>query len=195
MNGFFTRLAPALLAACLAACNTVTAPSPMGEEVFPLVVENWEGRWHAAEGYMDVEVTHPARGLLRITIPEGDEQDVLDVQLRQSGTWLFASVTERDFNDSQGLGGPDGEKESETYLWARIRMDGNVIIAWRPSPEVFSRLVNEGLLPGTVADGDVALDALAPGDYARLASGELGFVFDCDNPIALFRAEGFSSPE
>lgn len=195
-----------LAAVSLEACDTVTSPVPLGEKPAVLEAEEWEGRWTNADGYLDLVVTDAANGLVRIAyedVPE-DECREMELQLRTSGEWTFFSVTEADFERSEGLAsspcaptrsatttdvGPAGESGSASYLWGRVRLSDNAIYAWGPDPGVFVRLVNQGHLPGTVDEGNVVLGPLSTEHYEVIISGSQGVVLDWENPLVLYRVK------
>ena len=198
-------LALPLAALSLAACETVTSPVPLGEKPAVLETAAWEGRWANADGHLDLLVTDAANGLVRIAyndIEDGDCKD-MELQLRTSGEWTFFSVTEEDFERSEGLASspcspvsstgsglaPGEESGSASYLWGRVRLSDNAIYAWGPDPEAFVRLVSAGRLPGTVDEGSVVLGLLSPEHYELIISGSEGVVLDWEDPLVLYRQQ------
>lgn len=194
------RLLLVPLLVCLGACDTVTSPTPMGTSVLQLEAADWDGRWSNAEGDMDVTVTDPAKGLIHVEFPDGDHLRVLDLQLRTAGAWTFVSTTEDEFDKSQGLGdsaddNDPGSGAAEGFLWARIKKDGDMIIAWVPDAKAFAALVEQQRLPGSVEEGHVALGKLQAADYAKITAGELGMVLDWENPAVLYRLKASEAPD
>lgn len=201
-------LAFVLVALSLAACETVTSPVPLGEQPASLDASQWEGRWANADGYLDLVVTDAANGLVRIAYDDADEGECkeMQLQLRTSGEWTFFSVTEEDFERSEGLASspcspvgsspsalesaaeaPGAEPAPSRYMWGRVRLADNAIYAWGPEPEAFVRLVSAGRLPGTVDEGSVVLGPLGPEHYALIISGSEGVVLDWEEPLVLYR--------
>ena len=181
-----------VLAMTLTACEMVTSPAPLGEKPVAIEAEEWVGRWSNADGHLDVSVLDAAKGLVTIEFDEDDKTHSLVLQLREAAGWTFVSVTERDFNHSQGLGesaleGSAGKPVLDAFLWARIVKNGDSIIAWSPAPEPFVVLVEKGLLPGHVDEGSVALGAMSDEHYRIMTSGEHGVVLDWENPMVLYR--------
>jgi hypothetical protein len=203
-----TNLALVLVALSLAACETVTSPVPLGEKPATLDAGQWEGRWANADGYLDLVVTDAANGLVRIAYDDVEEGECkeMQLQLRTSGEWTFFSVTEEDFERSEGLASapcrPVGSGQSELesaavapgaepaptrYMWGRVRLADNAIYAWGPEPKAFVRLVSAGRLPGTVDEGSVVLGPLGAEHYALIISGSEGVVLDWEDPLVLYR--------
>lgn len=198
-----SRLLLLLLASLvLGACNTVTSPVPVGEEPAALDASDWNGRWENAEGYMDLTVVDAANGLVHISYDDDGECEELDVQLRTSGDWVFFNVTEKDFEESEGLASSpcspahaheDGawsapDPDAGGYFWGRVIQRDSSIVAWAPAPEVFVRLVEQGRLPGTVEDGSVVLGPLSEQHYEIIISGAGGVAMDWEQPLVLYRA-------
>lgn len=184
------RLVLASLALFVAACDMVSSPTPLGEKSHAIKAQEWDGRWFDSNGYVDLSVVDGANGLMKMTVVDQGESDTLDLQLREGFGWVFANAREAEYFDSQGL-----EIEGAGYLWARIVKDENVIRAWRPDPEVFARLVTEGLIPGHVEDGDVVLGALTNQHYNAIVSGSHGIVLEWEDPIVLYRYQSGKAPE
>lgn len=196
------KLALACIAAVLGACDTVTSPVPLGQQSAAIEAGDWQGRWYNAEGDLDLEVIDGPAGLVRIAYDDDGEFREMDLQLRTAGEWTFASVTEKDFEESEGLATspcspveapatdvPECEEQPRAYLWARIEMNPDAIIAWSPDAEVFVRLVESGLLPGTVSEGSVVLGSLTAEHYQIITSSAHGVVLDWEHPMVFFRAK------
>ena len=82
---------------------------------------------------------------------------------------------------------PECEDVAPSYLWARIEHGDDAIIAWAPDSVVFARLVEAGLLPGAVEEGNVVLGALKPEHYRIITTGSHGVVLDWEQPMVLYR--------
>lgn len=186
----------------LGACDSVTSPVPLGEEPAALNASDWNGRWENATGYMDITVVDAANGLVHISYDDDGECEELDVQLRTSGEWIFFNVTERDFEESEGLASSPcspahvhqegvhqaADEDAGGYFWGRVIQRDTSIIAWAPSPEAFVRLVETGRIPGTVDGGSVVLGPLGEAHYQTMISGSAGVVLDWEQPLVLYRA-------
>ena len=197
-----TTLALAATALLLAACDTVTSPVPLGEKPAVIKAENWQGRWFNAEGHLDITVVDAGNGLVRIRYDDDGEQEEMDLELRTANDWIFFNVTEQGFEESEGLASspcspaqipkpdlPECEEQPRGYMWGRIRHTDNALISWSPRPEVFVRLVEQGLIPGTVEEGSVVLGPLSSEHYEIITSGSHGIVLDWENPMVLYRSK------
>lgn len=195
------RLIGAVAAVLLAACDTVSSPVPLGEIPATVDAEHWDGRWHNAEGHIDVTVTDGANGLVRIGYEDNGDYGEMDLEVRRSGDWIFVNVTEKDFAESEGLATspctpaeapqpdlPECDDVPPSYLWARVSHRDNAIIAWVPDAEAFVRLVEDRLLPGTAEDGSVVLGPLDSGHYRIITSGSHGVLLDWEHPMVLYRS-------
>lgn len=196
-----------LSALALSACDTVSSPTPLGLEPAAIEAEEWAGRWFNAEGHLDLEVVDAANGLLRVRYDDDGEQREMDLQLRSAAGWTFANVTEEDFEESEGLASspcspaetprpdiPECEEQPHAYLWARVERNTDAIIAWSPDAEAFVRLVEAGLVPGTVEEDDVTLGPLTAEHYEIITSSDHGVVLDWEHPMVLYRFPPGESP-
>jgi hypothetical protein len=187
----------AIAALLLTACETVTSPVPVGETPAVIEATDWNGRWGNADGHLDLTVVDGSAGTVHVTYVEEGEVKELDLSVRESGGWLFVNVTEADFNDSQGLGesAADAAAAQPSYLWSRILLRDNLMIGWNPDPEIFVRLVEQQILPGTIDEGSVVLGPLTPEHYRIITSGSHGVVLDWESPMVLYRIEPEASAE
>ena len=170
----------ALLLSLAAGCSAVYAPAPVGERPHAAAPDEWEGVWIHGDGAVAVSVVDETNGTIRLGwIEAGDEMErkTLDVVLRESGDWVFASAR-------------DPEKDGSPWLWGRLKKDGARALLWAPDTGRFRALVEQGALPGSVGekDGEVLLGELRPADYEAIRAGANGVLFDWDDPI-LFRRE------
>lgn len=195
------RLIAAAAAVLLAACDTVTSPVPLGEEPAVIDAAQWEGRWHNAERYIDVKVVDAANGIVHLGYEDDGDYEELDLEVRRSGDWLFVNVTERDFEESEGLATspcspaetsrpdlPECADAPPSYLWARVKNSNGAVMVWAPDPAVFARLVDTSVLPGMVEEGNVVLGSLEPEHYRVITTGSHGVVLDWEHPMVLYRA-------
>lgn len=163
-----------------AGCDYVVSSKPVGESPLVLEESEWKGTWLHGDGPLTVRIAEAQEGRLEVAwIEEKDDALVLEsvsAQLRTSGDWIFASFT-----------GIDDELDKEGYLWGRLERDEDRLLLWWPRPERFRRLVEEGLLPGEVDDGDVVLGELGEQHLAIIGSEEHGVLFAWDEPMTFQR--------
>lgn len=171
-----------LLVLSLCACSVVYATKPLGEKPKNILAEEskWEGTWVHPEGSLTVAVTEGANGLLTVGWVEKQGRDKLelvsvDVSLRESGEWTFASIKLKELSDQ------------DRYLWGRIRREDRMIIIWWPSLEEFRELVNAGRLPGTTSERDVVLGDLTSQHYGLITGETNRALFRWDEPLVLFK--------
>jgi len=181
----------------LAGCKEVTSPVPFGEQPYAADAGQWAGRWNAGEASLVISVTDAAQGRLHVRLEEpGSTPEDYDVQLRTSGEWIFASVLDTDYPENRGQddGSGEGAKSEPRYLWGRVSFGGdNELVGWDPDPAAFVRLVEAGLLPGTVDDGSVHLGELGPDQYRMITSGSQGVLLDWEHPTVFYRNTSASS--
>jgi hypothetical protein len=155
-------------------CNSVYTPRPMGAAPFPLVKSEWEGNWLYDDGFLVIRVLDESEGILQIASIEdegGLKLETQDVYMRETGSSLFASW-----------------KEDSSYIWIKVKKDGEKITAWIPDANKFKTLVREGKLPGRIVDnGDVYLDDLAPKHVEIITTETEGVLFDWQNPSIAMR--------
>jgi hypothetical protein len=168
-----------LLVLSLCGCSVVYATKPFGDKPKNIQAEKaeWEGTWVHPEDSVTVTVTDGANGLLTVAWIDGDKLKLesVDVGLRESGAWTFASMKHKELSDQ------------DRYFWGRIKREGRMILVWWPKPEEFRELVNAGRLPGFTSGRDVILGDLTLQHFG-LITGETDRVrFKWDEPLVLFK--------
>jgi hypothetical protein len=174
----------AMAAIVLPACELVESTVPMGFEPVAVSEEDWDGLWLGDEGVVAITVTDEEAGELtasflfrasRSATPP-HELDNYHVIVRRSGDWLFANTHYEDSSD---------------WLWMRVKLEGDQLIAWAPDPSAISALVSRGLLPGTIDDSGggerIILDPLTPAQDELIRSGSEGMLMAWDDPMVLMR--------
>ena len=181
-QSFYLRLGIAgLFLAIACGCNPVICKRAVGEKPAKIAAREWEGVWLGPDGAVNIKVVDSDQAVLSIAWLEDDEQGkpamkMAAVELRESGSWLFASTSEENKGHSRG------------YLWARIEKEDRKIIVWEPDGKLFAQLVNNGVIPGRLDKDDVILDEIEPQYLKMITSGELGVPFSWDKPIVFVRA-------
>lgn len=156
-------------------CNAVYSTKPVGEKSVSAAAEDWDGTWIASTMSTPVtlQVTDAQKGLLKAVWIEKMSLESCEVQLLESGEWMFGTVKDKD--------------QINLFVWGRIKKDGNQIIVWFPSVSRIKDLVQAGKLPGTVdEDGDVTLGDLKAEHLARLTNAESP-LFEWEEPLVLVR--------
>lgn len=169
-----------LISAC--GCNAVLAKRPVGEKPAKIVANDWEGKWVGADGgSLTVKVLDANKGLLKVFWLDDEDKRTpsmksADVELRESGKWLFASTNYEDNGPSRG------------YLWGRIKNEDRQMIVWIPDDKAFAPLVKSGVFPGKIEGDDIILDELKAEHLKIITSGERGVLFQWDKPAVFVKA-------
>jgi hypothetical protein len=168
-----------LLLATACGCSAVISRRQVGEKPAKIVAGDWEGDWVTTDGAVKVKVVDAEKGILKLVWLEDEKgspaMKSAEVELRESGDWLFANT--RDENKGQSRG----------YSWGRIRNEDRQIIVWLPDEKMFKQLVKDGVFPGKIAGDDVLLDELKPQHLKIITSGERGVLFSWDKPSVFVR--------
>lgn len=167
-----------LILLTICGCNPVISKRPVGEKPARIVAKEWEGNWVTTDGTVKVKVVDSEKGILKIAWSEDDRQGnpafkTAEIEVRQSGGWLFANTREED----KGRG----------YVWGRIRNEDGQIIVWSPDEKLFKQLVKEGVFPGKVAGDEVILDELKPQHLKIITSEQRGVLFSWDKPTVFVK--------
>lgn len=176
----------AILLATASGCNAVLSKRPVGETPAMIIAKDWEGEWVTTDGSVKLTVIDADKGLLKAYWLDDEKGKPMmqsaDIELRESGEWMFASINEKDTRT-------DGDKRvSKGYLWARVKNKDRQIIIWTPDDKAFTRLVTSGVFPGKINDGgSVILDELKPQHLKIITSGERGVLFEWDQPTVLMK--------
>lgn len=179
LKACYLKLAIAgLLLATACGCSSVISKRPVGEKPAKIAAKDWEGNWVGTDGAVKVKVVDADKAILRVVWLEDDQQGkptmkTAEVELRESGGWLFANTKEED----KGRG----------YVWGRIRNEDGQIIVWSPDETLFKQLMKEGVFPGKVDGDEVILDELKPQHLKIITSGERGVLFSWDKPTVFVK--------
>ncbi|PKN24583.1 MAG: hypothetical protein CVU64_21800 [Deltaproteobacteria bacterium HGW-Deltaproteobacteria-21] len=167
-----------LAALAVSGCAAVSSIEPVGERPKELIVDQWDGTWIHRNEAVTIKVLDMQKGLLRVAWVE--EQNGIfklesrDVELRESGEWIFGNVVEK--------------QEPASYYWGLVQKDEGQIAVWLPDPAQFAKLVQTGSLPGKVEkENKVILEKLAPEQLKELLSGDKGSLLDWKRPVVFFR--------
>lgn len=165
-----------LLTTC--GCNSVISRRPVGEKPARIVAKEWEGNWVTTDGAVKVKVIDAEKGTLKVFWLEDDKQGnpamkTAEVELRESGEWLFANTKEED----KGRG----------YVWGRIKNEDRQILLWIPDDKLFKQSLKDGVFPGKVDGDDVILEELKPQHLKIITSGERGVLFSWVEPTVFMK--------
>jgi hypothetical protein len=167
-----------LLLATVCGCSSVKSRRPIGEKPARIVAREWAGNWVTPDGSVEVKVIDAEKGMLKVFWLEDDNQGIpamkiAEVELRESGEWLFANTRE--------------EGKARGYLWGRIKNEDRQIIVWSPDDRLFAQYVRNGVFPGRLDGDEVILEELKPQHLKIVTSGEKGVLFSWDKPIVFIK--------
>ncbi len=175
----YSKLAIAgLLLATACGCSSVISKRPVGEKPARIVAKEWEGTWVGIDGAVNVKVVDADKAILSVAWLEDDAQGkpamkTAEVELRESGEWLFANTREED--------------KARGYIWGRIKNEDGQLIVWSPDDRSFAQCVRDGFFPGESDGNDVILEELEPQHLRIITSGEKGVLFSWDNPTVFVK--------
>ena len=175
----YSKLAIAgLLLATACACSSVISKRPVGEKPARIVAKEWEGNWVGTDGAVNVKVMDAEKGIVKVFWLEDDNKGkpgmkTAEVELRESGEWLFASTKEQD--------------KDRGYLWGHIKNEDRQIIVWPPDNRSFAQCIKDGVFPGKLDGDEVILDELKPQHLKIITSGERGVLFSWDQPTVFVK--------
>lgn len=155
---------------------------PVGERPHALTPADWVGTWIAGHDVMTVTVTDAEKGRLQVSsIGTHDGKPTLETrvaEIREFGTSLFLTLTL-----DEGL-----------RFWARIKVQGDLVLVWEPTAEGLMALGRAGKLQCRVEEGGHLLDPLSPKDLNVLTSELAGEIFRWKSPLILRRLKRPRSP-
>lgn len=159
-------------------CNAVISKHPVGEKPARIVAKDWEGNWENPDGAVTVKVVDADKGLLKVFWLEDDKQGTpamktAEIEVRESGGWLFANTRE--------------EGKNRGYHWGRITNEDRQIIVWLPDKNMFAQMVKESVFPGRVDGEDVLLEELTPRHLKIIITAEKGVLLDWDKPVVFVK--------
>ena len=165
-----------LLTTC--GCSSVISKRPVGERPAKIVAKEWEGNWLGSDGAVNVKVVDAVKSILSVAWLEDDEQGkptmkTAEVELRQSGDWLFANTRE----EGKGRG----------YIWGRIKNEDRQVLVWLPDDKLFKQLMKDGIFPGKTDGDEILLEDLESKHLKIITSGERGMVFRWDDPLVFLK--------
>ncbi len=167
----------------IGACSAVYVQEPIGAQVLRLEEEDWEGTWVAADGETAIVGVRDAEaGILWVGgLEERDGEpaiELLTVYLRdatrEGGERLLVSI-----------------EDDDRYVWGLLVRDGDYAVLYGPEIGKFRALVTEGKLPGRIGsngdDNNVYLGKLQPEHVEMILAGDVGVLFDWDDPYVFHR--------
>ncbi len=142
--------------------------------------EDWKGVWLNKEATVSIKVVDGCNGLIKIAWVDWKDNEAklecFEVQLRKSEKWVFGNVKD-----------PDGNSKN-LYLWAPIKLSGDMLIYWRPIAEKFKELGKSGKLPcREEGKSDCILGDLSPEHLKIITSQSEGPLFDWEDPFVFVR--------
>ncbi len=168
----------ALLLATVCGCSSVISRRPVGEKPARIVAKEWEGNWVTTDAAVEIKVLDAEKGNLKVFWLDDDNQGnrgmkTAEVELRESGEWLFANTQEQD--------------SDRGFIWARIKNEDRQIIIWSPNDKAFAQCVKDGVFPGKLEGDEAILDELKPQHLKIITSGERGVLFSWDQPTVFVK--------
>jgi hypothetical protein len=158
-------------------CNPVLSERPVGPKPARIIAAEWEGNWIGPDGGVAIKVMDADSAIVKVVWLEDDsgqqKMKTALVELRESGNWFFANTR--------------AEGEGNRYMWARVKKEKRQILIWEPDDKAFSKLVNDGVLPGRIDQKNVILEELDAKKLSVLQSGDYGVPFKWDDPVILVR--------
>lgn len=167
-----------LMLLAISGCSAVISKHPVGNKPARIVAKEWEGNWLTTDGTVRITVSDADKGTLKAAWVEDDKQgkpalETADIEVRESGEWLFANTREHDKNRG--------------YVWGRIRNEDGQIIVWSPDAKLIAQCVKDGVLPGKLDGDEVILEELNSKHLNILTSGERGVLFSWDKPTVFVK--------
>lgn len=157
-------------------CSAIYSTEPVGEKPCSISRQDWDGIWANKGTFFHVWVIDESNGLLRWTwIEPGGKLKVesYEVQLRQSGQWVFGNVK--------------ADEEKGLWVWGLVKREGNGLICWIPDAEKFKSLCRRGLLACTEKDGNIVLASITPEHMEIINSEREGVLYDWRDPFVFIR--------
>ena len=158
-------------------CNPVFIKRPVGPKPARIVTAEWEGNWIGPDGGVAIKVVDADPAILKVVWHEDEAgkrtMKTALVELRESGDWFIANTR--------------AEDEGSGYLWARVKKEKRQILIWEPDNKAFTKLVNDGVVPGRIDQKNVILEELTAEKLSALQSGDYGVPFKWGEPVVLMR--------
>ncbi len=157
-------------------CESVTSRYAVGQRPAVIISEEWNGEWSpdcSGEEVLRIEVKDKDKGIIRVQQIKSDTGNLeeLDCYLYTAGDWMFGNAAYK----------------SELYPFRIRNVEGSRIFVWFPDFNKFKALVEKGLLPGEVHEGEVSLDLLKPEHLELITSEKEGVLFRWGEPEVLIR--------
>ncbi len=180
-----------MLIMVVSGCSAVFSPEPIGQKPVQLQEKDWNGMWFDGETVVTIRVKDSEKGLLELAWIEGGSSELhleaIEAVLKSSGEWTFISARDEQVMSDEPEVAEKDKADEPRYLWARIDKDGHRIMMWLPNPEVFEKLVTEGILPGKVIEDGILLKPLKSEHIEIIGASSHGVVFGWDEPIVLVK--------
>jgi hypothetical protein len=163
-----------MLASLLVGCSAVYSTKPVGLAPASITPEDWQGTWVHKDGVIQIDIVDAEKGIIRAAWIEDMKLKSFDIRLNTSEDWTFGSTKEN--------------PEDTRFVWGRIKREDNQLVIWSPSVSKFKKMVQDGVLPGTVDEnGDITLGELSADHIKVITSETRGVLFNWDDPIVFIR--------
>ena len=161
----------------LMGCSSVLIKEPFPETVLTEKErENLQGAWRVDDSVIHVAFTHDG-------IPWYAAVEWKDDDFRLEKERLYFSR----HNDTLYVCMPNDPGKTNGYYFAECKQEGDRAIIWMPDGDVFEKLVEQGILKGTVEQdtysSSIKLDTPAVAILELLATNPA--VFNYKNPVVL----------
>jgi hypothetical protein len=167
-----------MLVVVICGCTQVASVAPVGEYPRKISPADWDGTWLNKEQPIKIKVADPQQGLLQVAWVEDKGGRLMlesyEIELRAAGEWTFGNLKTKE--------------TAAPYLWGLVQKDQGQILIWTPDQAYFRKLVETGVLPGSVTKGgDVVLQKLTPEQLQTIMSPARSECFNWKAPLVFIR--------
>jgi hypothetical protein len=166
----FLLLIPILL--MVTGC-TIPSKNLVGLQEYPVDPQQMDGTWINSDGAVVLRVVEPEKGIVRMIFLEDKETpEIFTVKIMKGKSWLYFNLLSEK-NQAENM-----------FLWGKVSIEKNKIIAWLPSDNAFIKAIAEGKLLGTVKPPCLADSAK---NIIELVESSEKTFFEWEEPMLLIK--------
>ncbi len=120
----------------LAACSSIKSINQLGQEIYQLNEDKWNGTWVTGEGSIQLEVVDTTNSEVSIMFIEKGKIQKYKVFIRKDADNSYMNLIDKDNH----------------YFIAKFKKTRNQIIVWLPALEMMQKAVNSKAIAGIVSE-------------------------------------------
>lgn len=166
----FNIFIPLVLIVLIGACTSIKSVSQLGEDVYILNEDEWEGTWAAGENSLQVKIIDTESSEILIMFIEKGKIQKYTVFIKQNGKDSYMNLVDED----------------NRYFFTKFIKTKNQVIIWLPSEKALKHAISDKKLEGLVTkDKDIVINANKNSFNQYFIDNKEKMLFEYEKPLIL----------